>query len=193
MFRARRPCGWRRPPRSRPPRDSGSSGELGVPERRRRQAETGMNIRLARRAGRRAGAAVIGHFAADDLSLLALADRRVVIPGELDAGLVAAVPVAVVVAERLHLLVGDLGQALVREAERGAPQAGRPLQILAAALVIDIDPPAARDDDRPFLLVPHQTGLRMDEMRNVARVYRIRGDVGHGLSPCRMRDRWDRS
>ena len=44
--------------------------------------------------------------------------------GQLDDGLVGAVAIQVVVAELAHLLVGDLGEPLRAEAERGAPQAG---------------------------------------------------------------------
>ena len=63
-------------------------GKFGVPERRQRQAESRVHVRLARQAHRRAGVAVIGHLSGDDLGPLRLADRVPVVPGELDRGVV---------------------------------------------------------------------------------------------------------
>src|SRR6516225_1973347 len=91
--------------------------------------------------------------------------------------------IKVIVAETAHLLVGNLGKSLGREAERGAPQPCNRLDVFAARIVIYAATVAARDDQWAFLLVFAQMGLHMHEARNIARLDRVR-NIGHALSPA---------
>ena len=58
-----------------------------------------------------------------------------------------------VVAELAHLLVGDLGEPLRAEAERGAPQAGDQLDVVVPGIVEHAAAFAARNDQRAVRLV----------------------------------------
>ena len=89
--------------------------------------------------------------------------------------------IEVVIAELAHLLVGDLGEPLRAEAERGAPQPRDRFDVVAAGVVEHAAALAARDDERPFLLVLAQVGLHVHEACDVARLDRVR-DVGHAAS-----------
>ena len=64
-----------------------------------------------------------------------------------------------VIARQLqHLPVGRLGQPLVVEAERHRPETGHTLDEAPALVVDNVDPVAARDDQRPLGGVLHQVG-----------------------------------
>ena len=187
-------------------------GKLGVLERRERQAEAGVHVRLARETDGGAGVAVVSHPARDDLGSLRLADGVPIIPGELDGGVVRlraraleddaghrhrrdpeqllgkrdrrlgrAVAIEVVVAELAHLLVGDLGEPLGAETERGAPQPGHRLDVVAAGIVEHPTALAARNHQRALLLVLAQVGLHVHEACDVARLDRVR-NIGHAAS-----------
>jgi hypothetical protein len=91
--------------------------------------------------------------------------------------------IKVIVAETAHLLVGNLGKSLGREAERGAPQPSNRLDVFAARIVIYVATVAARDDKWAFLLAFAQMGLHMHEARDIARLDRVR-NIGHALSPA---------
>ena len=97
------------------------------------------------------------------------------------AGSCRAVAIEMVVAELAHLLVGDLGEPLGAEAERGAPQPGDRFDVVATGIVEHAAALAARDDQRAFLLVPAQVGLHVHEAGDVARLDRVR-DVVHASS-----------
>ena len=101
--------------------------------------------------------------------------------GQLDRRLVRAVAIEVVVAELAHLLVGDLGEPLGAEAQRGAPQARHRFDVVAAGVVEHAAALAARDDQRAVLLVLAQVGLHVHEARDVARLDRVR-NIGHAAS-----------
>ena len=101
--------------------------------------------------------------------------------GQLDRRLVRAMAIEVVVAELAHLLVGDLGEPLGAEAERGAPQPRDGFDVVAAGIVEHAAALAARDDQRAFLLVLAQVGLHVHQAGDVARLDRVR-DVGHASS-----------
>ena len=101
--------------------------------------------------------------------------------GQFDRRLVRAMAVEVIVAELAHLLVGDLGEPLGAEAERGAPQPRHRLDVVATGIVEHPAALAARDDQRAFLLVPAQVGLHVHEAGDVACLDRVR-DVIHASS-----------
>jgi hypothetical protein len=67
----------------------------------------------------------------------------------------------------LHLLVGDRGQPLVREAERRRPQAGHALDVLLAVVIHHVDAAAAHDRQGTSLLVLLEVGVRMQVVRNI--------------------------
>ena len=92
-------------------------------------------------------------------------------------------PIKMIVAETAHLLVGNFGKSLGREAEGGAPQPRNRLDVFAARIVIYVATVAARDDQWTFLLVFAQMGLHMHEARDIARLDRVR-NTGHALSPA---------
>src|SRR6516165_12377661 len=89
--------------------------------------------------------------------------------------------IKVIVAETAHLLVGNLGKSLGREAERGAPQPCNRLDVFAAIIVVYVATVAARDDKWAFLLMFAQMGLHMHEARDIARLDRV-WNIGHALS-----------
>ena len=88
--------------------------------------------------------------------------------GELHLGFVAPAVEPVIEGQRAHLAVRRLGEALVPEAERDAPEPGHPLDIFLAGLVPDIDPVAARHDQRAFVLVLYRVGIGVEQRLRVA-------------------------
>src|SRR5690349_9381897 len=97
--------------------------------------------------------------------------------------------VDLVVAEAAHLLVGDLGEPLHAEAERGRPEARRSFEVLLALVVIDVDPLRLLDDRRPGLQVIAQVGLRMHEARDIPRVQAVGANVHGRLLLASLRGR----
>jgi hypothetical protein len=98
--------------------------------------------------------------------------------GQRNCRLGRAVAIEVVIAERAHLLVGDCGERLGAEPQRGAPQPRHRLEVAAAGIVVHPTALAARDDQRTLLLVLAQVGLHVHEARDVARLDRV-GNIGH--------------
>src|ERR1700674_4912541 len=90
-------------------------------------------------------------------------------------------PIEMVIAERPHLLVGNLGKPLGGKAERGAPQPGYRFDVVAAGIVEYATALPARDDQRAFLLVLAQVGLHVHQACDVARRDRVR-NVAHASS-----------
>ena len=84
--------------------------------------------------------------------------------------------------QHAHLVIRGLGQPLVVEAERGAPQPGHALDVFAPVLVPHAHALAARDHQRPSLLVRHQVGVGVQRVRDVARGGGVRTD-GHRRPP----------
>jgi hypothetical protein len=91
------------------------------------------------------------------------------------------VAIKVIVGETSHLLVGNLGKSLGREAKRGTPQPSDRFDVFAARIVVYAAAIAARDDQWAFLLVFAQIGLHMYEARDIARLDRV-WNIGHALS-----------
>ena len=98
-----------------------------------------------------------------------------------DGRLGRAMAIKVIVAELAHLLVGDPGEPLGAEAQRGAPQPCHRLDVVAAGIVEHPAALAARNDQRTFLLVPAKVGLHVHEACDVARLDRAR-NIGHAAS-----------
>ena len=179
-------------------------GMVGVPEPLQGKVEVGVHEGLAGEAHRRRGRPVVALGAADDLLLLRLADGVVVVPDELDRGVVGLRPgrleqhlrhlhrgdldellgkidalrmrpsvEGVVVGQGLHLLVGDLREPLLAEAERGAPQSRHPLEVTPAGVVEDVGSVAPLHDEGTLRLVEPQVGLRVHLVGDVARLRRV--------------------
>ena len=105
--------------------------------------------------------------------------------GELDLGFVAPAVEPVIEGERAHLAVRRLGEALVAEAERDAPEPRHPLDIFLAGLVPDIDAVAARHDQRAFLLVLQRVGIGVEQRLRVAEPVKVRSGYGiHAIEPA---------
>ena len=98
--------------------------------------------------------------------------------GKVDSDLVRPVGEALDVGQAQHLLVGDLGEALLAEAERGAPEAGHALDVFLPLVVIDIDALALVHNEGAVLLVHLGVGERVQVVCNVARGGRIGCKLG---------------
>jgi hypothetical protein len=79
--------------------------------------------------------------------------------GQLDARPVRLVAEHMVEGQAAQLLLGRGDQALVAEAQRGAPQAGHGLQVLLALFVVDVNTFTARDHQRADLLMQARVGV----------------------------------
>src|SRR6185437_15870261 len=84
--------------------------------------------------------------------------------------------------QALHLPRRRLDQALLAEAERGAPEAGQPFDILLPVLVIDMDALALGDHQRAFALMLLQMSVGMEMKRDVAARSRIATQHGASFS-----------
>ena len=81
----------------------------------------------------------------------------------------------VIVGQFLHLAGYRLGQARhLAEAERAAPQAGQPVHVFLAVLVIDVDALAAGDDEAAVLLVLEGIGVAVEVESGIFRRQGIR-------------------
>ena len=101
--------------------------------------------------------------------------------GERDGGLVRAMAIKMVVAERAHLLGGDLRKPLGAKSERRAPESRDRVDVIASGIVEDSTTPATRNDVRAFFLVLAQIGLHMHQGCDIARLDRVR-NVAHAQS-----------
>ena len=99
--------------------------------------------------------------------------------GGLDAGLGRAAVEHVVGRQLLHLTARRLDEALLAEAERGAPEPGHAFEVTFAGLIIDIDPLTAGHDDGTVGLVLLEIGIGMDQGGDIARRQGV-GDACHG-------------
>src|SRR6185312_4463750 len=78
-----------------------------------------------------------------------------------------------VVGQPLQLPSRRIGQPLLAEPQRGAPQPGQPLDIFLAVLVIDMDALALGDDERTLALVPLEMRIGMKVVGDIAAGGRI--------------------
>ena len=85
----------------------------------------------------------------------------------------------VVTAELAHLAGRGLGEAFLAKPESGVPERGKPVEIALAAGVMDVDPLAANDDRRAFLLVTSQVRVTVQHVGDVTGVQGAFRDV-HG-------------
>ena len=195
------------------PREAVVVGAVGMEDALDRQVEVLVVGREPGQAGRGDGDAVVGLVPADDLLLVGPAARIVVVPdqldrgvvgfragrgeeglghghrrqlhqllGEVDALVVAAVEERVEEGEPAHLRGRRLDQALLAEAERGAPQTRQSLDVFVAVLVVDVDAAALGDHQGALLLVQLEVGIGMQEVGDIARPRRVRL-VDHGSPP----------
>src|SRR5690606_12733397 len=68
-------------------------------------------------------------------------------------------------------------KALFAVAERNAPKARHGLEVFLAAVVVEIDALSLRDDRRPDRQVLVEVGGRMDDVLDVAGVWRVRQEI----------------
>ena len=186
-------------------------GAVGVQDVGDRQVEIPVVVRQPGEAGRGHGNPVIGLDAGDDLLLPGPVQGVVVVPhqldggvvrlgagigeehlghrhrrhldelfGQVDAHVVARVGERVVVGQFAHLGHRGLDQALLVEAERGAPQPGQGLDIGLAVLVIDVNPLTLGNNQRSLLLVDLEVGVGMEIVGDVPCPGRV-GSVVHIL------------
>ena len=101
--------------------------------------------------------------------------------GERDCRLMRTMAIKMVIAERAHLLGGDLRKPLGAESERRAPESRDRVDVIASGIVEDTTTLATRDDVRAFFLVLAQIGLHMHQRCDVARLDRVR-NVAHAQS-----------
>ena len=86
----------------------------------------------------------------------------------------------------LHLRRRRRDEPRLAEADRDAPQAREPLDVLLALVVEDVDALPPLDHHRPDLLVPARVGGGMEVIGDVARGERI-GQRGHRRAPALRR------
>jgi hypothetical protein len=73
----------------------------------------------------------------------------------------------VVVRKRIQGVTARLGQPLVAEAERGAPEPGHRLQVAAALIILDEDAVASLDHQRSDLWMGGEVGERVQMRGNI--------------------------